>query len=79
MTAATHPHSIRPPTVRATEPAAGAARTLVLTTAAVLVMAFLIAIVMVGSLLLTGPWPTYDGGPWPQPVAQPTASAGLDL
>jgi hypothetical protein len=54
-------------------------RTLALTTAAFLAMALLIAIVLVGSLLLTGPWPTYDGGPWPQPVAQPTASEGLDL
>jgi len=78
MTAATHPHSIRPP-MRTTEPSGGAIRTLVLTTAAVLAGALLIAIVMVGALLLTGPWPAYDGGPWPQPLAQPTASEGLDL
>ena len=78
MAAAAHPRSIQP-SMRATQPTIGALRTLVLTTAALLAMALLIAIVLVGSLLLTGPWPTYDGGPWPQPVAQPTASEGLDL
>ena len=78
MAAATHPHSIHQ-SMRAIRPAGGAMRTLALTTAAFLAMAVLIAIVLVGSLLLTGPWPTYDGGPWPRPAAQPTASEGLDL
>jgi hypothetical protein len=37
-----------------------------------------IGMLMTLAIVLAGPVPIYDGPAWPQPMAQPSAGAGLD-
>ena len=53
--------------------------TALLTTAAVIIGSFLIAIALIASLMLAGPLPASSGAaPMPQMLPQPSAAAGLD-
>jgi hypothetical protein len=56
----------------------GRLQTALLTIAAVIVGSFVIAVVLVASLMLVGPLPTRDGAaPLPQLMPQPSAEGGL--
>jgi len=77
MYATIHPHTRSLAGGRAA--ADGPLHTALLTAAAVIVGSFLIATVLVASMLLTGPLPAADGAaPVPQMLPQPSVAAGLD-
>ena len=54
-------------------------RTVWLTALIVVVASIAIGVMMALSIILAGPLPQYDGPAWPRPIAEPSASAGLDL
>ena len=67
------------PVARQSEPSrAGAFRTALQASLAVLVATLLISVLMVASILLAGPATTSNPGPMPEPAPRPIAAAGLD-
>lgn len=81
MDTALRHHSIAAghPVARRSQPTrAGAFRTALQASLAVLVATLLISILMVASILLAGPATKANPGPMPEPAPQPIAAAGLD-
>ena len=80
-TALRHPHIAAGPSVvrRSESTRTGAFRTAFQTSVGVLVGALVISVLMVASILLVAPATMSNQGPMPEPQAQPSAAAGLDL
>jgi hypothetical protein len=72
--------AVERPAARRAEPTrAGALRTAVQASIALLVAALLVSVLIVSSLLLVGPSTFSNPGPMPEGQPQPSAAAGLDL
>ena len=80
-TALRHPHiAAGHPVARQSQPTPlRGLRTALQASVAVLIGALVISVLMVASILLTGPATTSNPGPMPEPAPRPIAAASLDL